>query len=224
MSKTKAKLSIDTNRVITDIYESINLLEGIKPEIVDSNGNTDLKLETDLAVNPTCYTMLTDNQDHGKHIDIYAKAADLTYDMGSVYPIDRVSIYGFVSLFDMDFGLEEFEVYFSNDRESLYESDNCVIHHNNAGNYVPSHDESYRTGADFVIDLENCNARYFGLRILSANPVDDIIRLSCLGVYCDNITSNRQSFYKSVGVSCAYRQDVALISGKIAKGELLCFF
>ena len=220
MSETKAKLTINSDRVVKDIYESINLLEGVKPEIVDSNGNTNLKLETDLAVNPTCYTMLTDNQDHGKHIDIYAKAADLTYDMGSVYHIDRVSIYGFVSLFDMDFGLEEFEVYFSNERDTLYFPGNCIVHHNNAGNYVPSHDESYRTGADFVIDLENCNARYFGLRILSANPVDDIIRLSCIGVYCDDITSGRQTFFKSVGASAAYRQEISLLSGEVLEGDL----
>ncbi len=53
------------------MYESVNLLKGIKPIIKDADGNEITRLENDLAIKPDCYKMLTDYPDHGKHVDIF---------------------------------------------------------------------------------------------------------------------------------------------------------
>jgi len=186
-----AHLEWDGQKVIYDIYKCVNLLEGVRPIIEDENGNRDLLLQTLCKDAPGCYTMLTDNQDTDKHIDIFSRTAKLTYDMGQQFAVDKIGILGYY--FGPDYGLADFEIFLSDEMETLYESENCVLAHDNTIK-DKSNDDYYRgdySGADFYITLSGHKGRFFGLKINKANPTDDIIRLSCLSIYSDEITKQR---------------------------------
>lgn len=182
--------------IINDMYESVNLLKGIKPIIKDADGNEITRIENDLSINPECYKMLTDYPDHGKHIDIFSAPLTITYDLGNKQQFDRFDIYGFQSpvFTDLDLSLGEFELYAADTFCELYNTENKLFYHNNSGlaKFCERGDknELTREYCDFAIETPNCEARFVGLKIIKANAFDDIVRLTHIGVYNDELTKS----------------------------------
>ena len=168
------------------IYDKKNLLEGITPKISNSNGESKIKMEFfGRGETEEMYRFLTDDMDPVQHTDIFSSDLDLVYDLKESKPIDDIIIIGYWSYPGRDYTISEFELYLSETDEEAYNPNNKIYHYvHDEDNYIED-DIEKRAEATFHLKFQNCKGRYLGVRIIKANPLDDIIRLSCVAAYSD---------------------------------------
>lgn len=212
-----AAVELNSPQVLEDIYESVNLLEGIRPVIDDGRDGHSVILEALKHQDPMYYKRLTDNTDPGKHIDVLSRTVRFTYDMAKVYPVDRIGIFGVATL--VDYSIAAFRVYLSDTLESLYAPSNCMAEYDKIRDGT-SMDFDTRRGYDFSISLENQHGRFFGLHILRANLNDDILRISSIGVYNDEFTRRKTFMEKQFGASAVKNVLPQAVGCTVTQGHL----
>lgn len=213
---------LDTNRdIMLDVYEGVNLLRGIKPEILNLDGTPVTRFDIDLRQDPDCWQKITDYPEHAIHIDVFAESCTFTYDLGREVSADYVDVCGFLHYVykTRDFAIAEFELYFGNDKATLYDAENRAFYHNNAGTFDPE-DTRPRRNVDFAVNVKGNSGRFFGLKILKSNPEDDITRIACLGLYNDEITELYHRMETVVGESLAVRDSINVVDTKVLNGDV----
>jgi hypothetical protein len=133
------------------------------------------------------------------HIDILAKSCSFVYDLGRAVSIDLVDLHAACIIQGDDpMGLGEFGIYFSQNEEDLFEDVNCAVRRDDSSPVK-------RHISDWLFELRDCTARYFGFTVFKANPTDDIIRLSALGLYNRDFTDQARGSEETCGDSCDAR-------------------
>lgn len=157
----------------------INLLAGIEPDITDKQGS---------KVTPYAGEAeeLTSCSNYFKHIDIIGdNQVSITYDLGRTAELDKIIIGGFYHP-DINYCFGRYALYFSEDRATLYEEENCLADYDNSKSWEAGQE---RKGADQVFTFtKKPQGRYFGIRFLQPNPTDNLIRISRLALYNERNT------------------------------------
>lgn len=176
-----------------------NILSGITPVICDVDGrriapmwNYDIEYVTQTGIY--------------QHVDLHGKLPiTLKFDLGGKVLFNAAVIGGFYSQ-GTDFTIAEYELYASQSDDSLFDTENRILHYCNDGMWK-SESESAREGipkdsARGAIQSfefsEEISAGYFGLKILRGCEFDDIIRLGRVQIH-GNLYNKQCNFVKQYG-------------------------
>ena len=165
-----------------------NLLAGLRPEIIPL-GDEEIVFEIEKDYNDYILDFLTDDERISQHVDFWGAPFALTYDIGHVEAMESLCVSGY----GMDHGnffLNDFEVYVSSDKDSLYSAESLVL------KYYRSPETEYKVyptcPRDVLGDLEEVSGRYVGVKFLSSCPQDEITRISRIGVFSRENTARHQ--------------------------------
>ncbi len=181
----------------------VNLLKGLVPIVFDSEDKELQEISYRGTKDPNAIEKITNSWGLEHHVDFESDSLKIVYDLKDDIQIDRVVISGFYNG-DADYSLQSYKIYISNDPKALFNDENMVVHYQNTGKCIPN---SERNHCDQVFDLEDYKGRYFALQFLKSCVVDDIARISHIGIYNHKITE-QLSF-------CAKNFSQNILSGKI---------
>ncbi len=163
-----------------------SIIDGVLGEIIGENGNTpDMHLDGAPSLN--AMSACTDKSRINDHIDIFSKTAKITYDLGTDTKVETLLVRGYFSPHAVNYTIGEFKLYASNDKESLFDSENEIVHERPMDNLYFGE----RNNADWVYDVKG-SLRFFGIEILVSNPNDELIRLSNIGIYSKDFTEKKE--------------------------------
>ncbi len=174
-------------------YEGVNYLKGLIPDVRDENGEPFFGFRLFGAIVKDSIKQLGDPFNptpYSGHVDIETDSCTMTYELGEERTIDRVMITGFFDGLN-DYCISEYELYFSDAKDTLFSKENRAIVYKSNQNFKPSKE---RRWIDQVFLTEGLKARFFGMKILKANPTDDIIRLSTVGLY-NELETKQKTYY-----------------------------
>jgi len=192
-----------------------NLLQGIEPEIISENGGHP-EYKSQGEYDAAAYRVLTKDWEFGEpdHIDIFSENFTITYDIGEVLPIDRLFVSGF--WFKNNSGvymLGKYELHIADTREELYTEKSLVVAVDNTEISVKDAPRQ----AEVFFNCEGVAGRFFGFKMLKANVTDNITRLARIGVYNNEIATQRLFMKKTVGENLLDAASITLPEG--SKGD-----
>ena len=199
-------VSFQSNSQKNSLDLGYNLLQDAKIEVIGNMGG--IKAENENLsfgslfdyIGAEKLKLLASDSDFEKHIDFYADEFSVIYDLGKETEFDSF----FLKAFRQPFEIGNFEVFFANTRENLFDSDNRLIAVNNENDYCKKN--NHKPFENFFFEIENGRARYVALRQLSTNDVENISRITVLGIYSKEVSE--QHYYLAAH---NYREN--LISG-----------
>jgi hypothetical protein len=163
-----------------------NILENRTPVICDAFGHQLMPLwDGDCSIIVECNDLL--------HVDILGTLpVTLYYDMENEITADQIVV---ASMYNehQDFALANYELYISQDISNLFNKENCIVKYNNVGVWKP---HTLLAGATQIFSFNKKTAgRFFGMKVLKANPTDEVVRIARLAVYSE--IYNQQHEYLS---------------------------
>ena len=167
-----------------------NLLSGIRPKLIDFDGNPMVVHNRKNQPDENAILQLTAPYEAEEHIDIRGENCFMTFDLGCTKKIDRI----FISCFwhpSLDCMLGDYELFFSDNEEELFRPQNRLCHIDNEGLWQKG---SPRL-SELFIDVEDTAGRYFGMRVNKSCAFDDIIRIAYLALY--NNKTDREMLFVS---------------------------
>ncbi len=176
----------------------VNLLSGITPVVLDEDNREFGEIRFNGGIDKNAIERLTlpfKPAVTTGHIDIETNGCSLIYDLKNSMTVDRIVIAGFFNG-KSDYGIADYDLYLSETAEDLFKEDSHIIAYNNAGLWK---EDTARNHCDQVFDTTGYSGRYFCLKINKANPTDDIIRLSTVGLYNHDITDQLTFSGKTFG-------------------------
>ncbi len=176
-------------------YLGVNLLDGVEPKIEDANGGAiDLK-RWGGDVDPYAYRLLTVpfTGDVDEHIDIFSENFTFTYDLGKSTEINGIFTSGYWHYNKGIYMIGIYEFYASDDVNNLYDEKNMILHVDNEELFSASGESL----AEAYFDCQGFSGRYVGFKVLKANSMDDITRLSRIGVY-SNAENEKRGFLPKI--------------------------
>ncbi len=155
-----------------------NLLSGLRPELTPL-GNEEVIVEIEKDFGEHNFDFLVDDKRIKQHVDIWGAPFSLTYDLGETKEIEQVCISGYARE-QGNHMISDFEIYASNDRESLYKPQNMVDKY-----FRGAEEDRGGAGAYYIDKLYQVegSARYFGIKIISGCPNDEIARISRIALF-----------------------------------------
>lgn len=189
-----------------------NLLTGRTPvsgvPIFDNNDSIMFYVNEGSASN------MTDSSSSTK-ADIYnGNNIKFAYDMGADYTIDKLFMSGMYND-EKDYCTAAYEIYVSNDLNTIFAESNKMVKYDNTGVWQAHSDLQNGSAQAFLFDGDaRPQGRYVGIRILKANNVDTVSRLSEIGVFCNDL--GKPLTIKNTGVDQTYVNSLgtSLITGK----------
>lgn len=161
-----------------------NLLLGLEPALTNDGGFAGSYLNGN-------QWNLVDGQIYQQgHIDYASPNGDnepmrFTYDLLQTVPIDQfLIVHYYYPWGDANFTSNEYELYVSNDKSTLYEAENRVIHYDNRGNHDPAIPHS-GTQQLFTFTKDKPVGRYVGVRMVNLSAADNTGRLDQLAIYSE---------------------------------------
>ena len=200
MSKLQLKKSEWTYLQI-DQMKSLgsNILSGIQPK-VEALSDSPVVIEISKEYGEHLLKYLTDDEAIDQHVDFWGAPFSLTYDIGHTVGIDKICVSGMRKLDSSNYSLNDFEIYASESEEELYLEENLVA------KYYRSPEEPYyafaraaKRNTENIYDVSG-EARYIGVKILSACPMDEIARISRIAVFSE-LNNVRHCLKNQMGVS-----------------------
>lgn len=186
--ESRYTITDNAKEVVKSIQDQINLLAGRLPDIRDAR-------QRPLGLDRGNIRRVTEPQVQ-RHIDIIGELpVTLCYDLGTRVSFDRLALVGFYHP-TSDYTTAAYEWYCSDEREALFERDNCVAAWDNTGKWKA--DAYFCATAQMFCFSTALEGRFVGLRILRANATDEIIRLSTLCVFSRTYTRQHR-FLKTFG-------------------------
>lgn len=157
----------------------VNLLAGLTPIVVNFNNEELTDTYGDIAEISSKNNLCSDN-----FISINSDSCIIIYDIKKSISLDRILICGAYDD-NSDICLSEYELYFSQSLEDIFERDNQIVKYNNSNLWESS---ETRNGCDQIFDIEDYKGRYFAIKINISNPTDKMIRLSYVGLFNHDFT------------------------------------
>lgn len=177
-------MKITFNEAKTDFTRKelgANMLNDCIPEVIREDG-----VAKELTVrignpthNPEFFSYINRDDKFNTHVDIDGVAFSLVYDLGIARDIEGIYVACFHNGLT-DYTIGEFEVYASDDRETLLDKDNRVLYYDNRGKMIFSEP---RNCADFYFDVEGLCCRYVAFRQVSTNSTDGMSRIKNFCLY-----------------------------------------
>ncbi len=184
------KITQNLEAPINSIDFGYSMTAGIMPEAIREDG-IDEPLTVRMANpihNPDFLLILGENGfTFDNHIDIDTTAFSLVYDLKYKRKIERIYIGSFYNG-ETNYTIGEFELFASNERETLFNEENKILTFDNIGKQTFC---APRNNADFLFDAEDLSARFFAFRQLNSNSPDTISRIRNVCLYEDRFTYTR---------------------------------
>ena len=177
----KQSISVEEMRTF-----GFSMIDGIRGDIIDCRTGKMPKMKLLCNYTDKAIEACTERERIGVHIDIMCPTAEIVYDMGRKMRVEKAALKAFY--YDMgalNYSLGEFKLYASDDRASLFNSENEVAHECGKDSWF----YGARNNADWVYNV-NGSFRYFGIKVLNSNPTDDIIRIGYIGLFNDKYTQS----------------------------------
>lgn len=209
ISECKKRELLNLNKSDVENF-GYSIIDGILGEITGDSGDLP-EMHLDGAPSREAMSACTDKARINDHIDIFSKTAKIVYDLSTVTNVETLLIRGYYCPHGKNYTIGEFKIYASDVRENLFERENELAHERPMDNLVPGE----RNNADWVYDVKG-NLRYFGIEILISNPLDDLIRLSYIGVYSKDYTEKKALTPACFNESLIYNAEPKYIT----RGEL----
>ncbi len=173
---------LTTNDVSAKAAE--NLLLGLEPTLTNDAGFEGKFLNGN-------YWNLVDGAIYQEgHIDYASPNSDnepmrFTYDLLQTVPIDQfLIVHYYYRKGNINFSSNEYELYVSNDKSTLYNAENRVFNYVNANNYDPGVPYS-GTQQLFTFTKDKPVGRYVGVRMVNLSAADNTGRLDQLAIYSE---------------------------------------
>ncbi len=194
-----------------------NMLNGILGSAVDVNDGIHLAKKAPAEYKDKELLICT-GENYGTHIDIFGEQAYIFFDLGEIKSIDTIAI----SCYDEwsnNYVIGEFELYASDSREDLFEATNKFA-------YECAMDKweiGPRNNADWLYDVDG-ELRFFGIKVLKSNAIDDIIRLKHVGLY-DKKNTERHCYAKeNFPKNLLNGLEPSLVTDDVIFDDSKCFF
>lgn len=165
----------------------INLIKGVTPTVIDVTGNI-IENCNYVGINDECQNPLWEF-DEKSYLLIPENSATVLFDITETITVDRVIISGFFEK-NYDFTLFDYEVFISDNLETLFDKKSNAISYINKTATDP---ECERNNCDQVFDLTDYRGRYLAIRINKSNNDDGIIRLGSV-YFCNNDVTDSLTF------------------------------
>lgn len=191
------KAVMNSNSQQNQLELGYNLLQDAKIEVIGNMGG--MKAEKEKLSSEALFDylgterlkLLASDSDFERHIDFYADEFSVIYDLGKETEFDSF----FLKAFHQPFEIGRFEVFFSDTREDLFNSDNRVIAVNNENDCCKKN--KHKPFVNFFFEIEDGKARYIAFRQLSTNDAEDISRITVLGLYSKAVSEQRYYLMKN---------------------------
>lgn len=208
----------------------VNLLKGVTPAVLDSDGDASGKVELQMKRSAEFIDLITDDTNPKKaafnnHIDIMTPECTLIYDLHNFWHIDRIYIGGFFNGLS-DYSILDYQLYISDNLQNLISRENEIVSYNNSGLFEKKQERNH---CDQIFDLEGFGGRYFAIKINKANATDDIIRIGTVAVYnhenTESLTFYEKNFEHNIiktitpAVKGSYSADLSLLTDGICFDE-----
>ena len=190
------KISRNTEfKLLSKKVLGFSMTKDIMPEFIREDGLSDEMIPKWNEIRDTKYFTIPGENDYffDMHIDITTHKFSLVYDLGYPRRVDRILIGGFVQPFT-DYSIGEFELYGSDDRETLFNSENKILYQDNRFNInenKPTNDSEY------LYDVEGLRIRYFAFRHISSNSKDMFARVKNVCLYSDEFNAQNNFIYNN---------------------------
>lgn len=193
-----------------------SMLDGKMGVITDQDGNKPkMKLSADYC--ETALMGCTESKRINSHIDIFAKTAEIVYDLGFEAKVETIVLRCFFND-SINYSLGEFKLYATNVSSEIFKEENEIAHERG----VDTWKSGDRNNADWVYDIEG-SFRFFGIKILKPNPTDDIVRLGYIGLYNKEYTEKKEYVLNNFGESLLRGTEPTCITdGNLFVDELMC--
>ena len=196
-----------------------SLLEG-KLGIITNAEGVKPKMKLGAEYQETALIGCTDSKRIDGHIDIFAKVADIVYDLGYEANIETIVLRAYYHAADtsLNYTIGEFKLFASNNKEELFCDANEIAHERGIDSWVGGD----RNNSDWVYDIEG-KFRFFGIKILNPNPTDDIARLGYIGLYNKEYTEKKEYVINNFSESLVKNlEPVTITDGNLFVDELMC--
>ncbi len=161
-----------------------NIIFGIEPEVLNFDG-TIPEMKNNLGqYDEKAHLEMTIPYDADHHIDIFSEGFTITYPIEKDTEVNTVFISGFYSG-NGDYLIGEFELFFSNDKASLYNEENRAAYVNNEGVVA---EFNRKRCAEMFINVGAIKAKYFGIKVNKPCAQDDICRIGNIELYNEERT------------------------------------
>lgn len=201
-------VNIDTSHQGADAKELLgyNLLNGVTPELIDFGGEAPITKNIKAKISDVAYMDVVGEYDDATHIDILADNCTMTYDLGEGYQIDTIFTAGYWSGKSSRFMFLDYELHVSETREELYTESSLITRVNNKE--LVAADGPRASEAFF--NIEGVSGRFFGFKVNKACTFDDIIRMTYIGVYNNEISHRRCFIEKSFDKNLLTARDIEI--------------
>lgn len=168
-----------------------NLLQNAEVEVIgnmcgmkaDCDGLTGKQLKD--YITEEKLRLIVDDETFDEHIDFYTPEFSIVYDLGSVTEFDSFYLRAFAPIFHIG----RFEVFFSENRENLFDEANRFIFANNENGYLQMN--RLIAKESFFYEVEGGKARYVAFKQLSTNDAEGISRITTIGLYSKAVSEQR---------------------------------
>lgn len=218
------------NNNYEEIYEFINsndnIVEGFRPEVLDENGVEPIIKSYRRGEEKTEFLdLLTIEAAPEQHLDVLAENFTLTFDLGETpEAVDCFVLLGYYNPeFPKDMALRHFEIYFADDKATLYDGENLVYAYHN--DKETEGKGMFRTGkwADVMITFDKpIKHRYFGFKNLGPNRFDDVARIGHIGLYSKNYTDCHSFIHNLYGENALRPENIKVKGRYVGFKPSLC--
>ena len=178
-----------------------NMLSGIQPEVL-SLGEKKIfhEIAWDYGAHDLDFNKLTDDNDIPKHIDFWNNPFAFVYDLEDVKSVEKIHIAGF-SKETGNYCINDFELFVSNDRESLFNEENRIVCYKRANDEPICDGEIYFK--DFLYEIEG-EFRYFAFKNNNACPSDNISRIGRIALFSKEYAEFKELLNVESKTNCLY--------------------
>ena len=182
-----------------------NLLKGTLPELLDADGRP-------FAAKTGNIKQVTDNRlmcDFG-HVQLHAKLPlTVTYALNPADSVKRLLVSTYVSAYDYGYG--RYEIYLSNDRESLYAPEHKLAEYDRRGRFDSGNVFS-GTAQIFTLN-EAGNFSFFGIKFTHGCQADGVVRLDLAGAFAE-VTPEENLALQRLGANLTDDAETVFLNGE----------
>ena len=165
-----------------------SLIEGASAKYIQNDDGITPLIEINSGKVEDAITFCTSQRFLEHHIDIFSKSVSIVFDIGQVCDVETIAI-GFFCSDKINYNVGKFELYASNKLHTIFNKENLIANDCGYDKWVEGGNKS-----EYWVYDTNISMRYFGIKILESNLMDDIIRLKYIGLFNSEYTEKEQYF------------------------------
>ncbi len=172
-----------------------SMTQGLMPELIREDGCDEKMVAKMFNLYGDEYLKMLGENDYyfEQHIDLPVHKFSLVYDLSSPKVIEKILISSYHYTF-LDYTIGLFELYASDDRETLFNDENKIFTYDNRNNIPVG---TFTNEPNLLFDVNGLKTRFIAFRQIESNSVDMFSRIKNFCLYSDDYNFQKSFLYEN---------------------------